>query len=105
MSGLTRTSKDIQDTRNRGLEKQQEMYKNPILNEKMKQWKATGEGKWKEDDGESIEDYTIRYHTKLREFDKELNEKPTGGRKKTRKSRRTRRTRRSRRTRKSRRRK
>jgi hypothetical protein len=35
MSGFTRTSKDIQNTRNRGLEKQQEMYKNPILNETM----------------------------------------------------------------------
>ena len=35
MSGLTRTRQDIIDTRNRGLEKQQEMYKNPILNETM----------------------------------------------------------------------
>ena len=103
MSGFTRTREDIINTRNRGLEKQQQMYKNPILNEKMKQWKESGEGKWKEDDGESIEDYTVRYHTKLREFDKELNEKPTGGRKKsrrTRRSRKSRRTRRSRRTRK-----
>ena len=96
MSGFTRTPKDIIDTRNRGLEKQQQMYKNPILNEKMKQWKETSEGKWKEDDGESIEDYTVRYHTKLREFDKELNEKPSGGRKKSRRMRRTRRTRKTR---------
>ena len=99
MSGFTRTPKDIQNTRNRGLEKQQEMYKNPILNEKMKQWKATGEGKWKEDEGEPIEDYTIRYHNKLAEFDKELNKNSSGGRRKTRKTRRTRRARRARKSR------
>ena len=97
MSGFTRTPKDIQNKRNRDLEKQQEMYKNPILNEKMNQWRATGEGKWKEYEGESIEDYTIRYHKKLAEFDKELNKNSSGGRRKTRKTRKTRKSRKSRR--------